>query len=197
MPVPVCTASVRALTQQTVPSSCLHTEPACSAQYRGSELGSGKFYVGETEIVWIRDGDEVGFKLNYKQLIAHAVSKDTNVYPRTCVYMLYEGGTTETLSTDSSDEEESGNVEIRIAPQNDNAVQRIYQAISDGQLLHPDDEDESDSEEGDQEFNPGGLAMSTQIRFDSDGQLLVNPDNEQIMPDDEEDSRRFEDMEED
>ena len=47
----------------------------------------------------------------------------------------------------------------------------MYEAISDGQLLHPDEEEESDSGE-DPEFNPvGGLAMSTQIRFDSDGQV--------------------------
>mgnify|MGYP001087468368 CR=1 FL=1 len=50
------------------------------------------------------------------------------------------------------------------------AVQRIYQAISDGQLLHPDDDEESDSGD-DQGFTPGGLAISNQIRFDSDGQV--------------------------
>jgi len=205
MPVPTCPASVRALTQQEVPTSCIHTEPSCTAQYKGTELGSGKLYVAEADIVWIRDGDEVGFKLNYKQLIAHAVSKDMSTYPRPCVYMLYESGgeAPSPNSSDDDEEEEEGNIEIRIAPQNENTVQRIYEAISDGQLLHPDQEEESDGDEdqGFQGFDPsgipaGGLAMSTQIRFDSDGQLMVNPDNEQEMENDEE-SRRFEDMEED
>lgn len=62
-------------------------------------------------------------------------------------------------------------------------VQRIYEAISDGQLLHPDENSDSEEDEG---FCPeglmqqsGGLAISNQIRFDSDGQLLV--DNEAEM----------------
>merc|ERR1712176_1216609 len=100
---------------------------------------------------------------NYKQLIAHAISKDLRAYPRPCVYMLYEsGGGSDSPNSSGDDEEEEGNIEIRIAPQNDNTVQRIYEAISDGQLLHPDQE-ESDSEE-DQGFNPVGLGMSNQIR---------------------------------
>ncbi|XP_063682338.1 methylosome subunit pICln-like [Bolinopsis microptera] len=204
MPVPITPASARALTPQHQPTSSIHSEPGCTAQYKGTELGCGRLYVAETNIVWIRDGDEVGFKLNYRQLIAHAISKDVSVYPMPCVYMLYENvGEPQSPNSSDDEEEEEGNIEIRIAPHNENQVQRIYQAISDGQLLHPDDDEESDSGD-DQGFTPGGLAISNQIRFDSDGQLLVNRDNEQEMEDGNiiheltpEESRRFEDMEED
>ena len=52
MPVPICAAGARALAHQEVPTSCIHTEPACTAQYRGAELGSGKLYIAEAWVLY-------------------------------------------------------------------------------------------------------------------------------------------------
>ena len=55
------------------------------------------------------------------------ISKDPAVYPRPCVYMLYEpevrtgDAALAAAQEGGQDEEESSNVEIRIAPQHENS----------------------------------------------------------------------------
>ena len=53
------------------------------------------------------------------------------------------------------------------------SVRKIYESISDGQLLHPDADDSDSEEEEEDGYVGGGLGMSNQIRFDSDGQVIT------------------------
>lgn len=198
MPVPICAVTSTVLSTQAAPTSWMLQEPGCTVQYKGAELGTGKLHVTEEDIAWIRD-DSMGFRLNYKRLIAHAISKDPASYPRPCLYMLYDGTTPtpqQGESREGSDEEteDEGNIEIRIAPSDENNVKRLYEAVSDGQLLNP--EEQSDDSDEDCQGGMVGMGTTDQLRFVSDSQVQFDADG-QVILNQNEDTRRFEDMDED
>ena len=185
MPGVVCSVSATLKSLPNDPMDNIYVENNCTVQFKGVELGTGTFFVTENILCWIRN-DRMGFELDYLHVTAHAVSKDLSSYPKPCIYMLYEP----TSDDDQDDiEDEDLNIEIRVVPSAESNLNRLYESITDGQLLHPDPNQPDDNDEFDE--GEGGLAMSSQIRFDSDGQLLMN-ENEELS----DESGKFEDMDE-
>jgi len=72
------------------------------------------------------------------------------------------------------DEEHSRSTEIRFVPADVDSLETMYQALSECQALHPD-ENESFSEDEDEDFSePQMGGASDEFRFDDSGQLVLS-----------------------
>jgi len=127
------------------------------AVVQDKSLGNGVLYVAESRLSW-RAVDGTGFSLEYPAISIHAVSKDTSSFPHECVYLMVDGDIgqgdgTNSGSDSSGDDENSTKVsEIRFVPEDSSALDLIYRAMCDCQVLHPDQNDSlSDAGEDDEE----------------------------------------------
>uniref|UniRef100_A0A1I7VIR2 Methylosome subunit pICln n=1 Tax=Loa loa TaxID=7209 RepID=A0A1I7VIR2_LOALO len=50
--------------------------------------GEGELTVAESSVTWISNISGQGFSLTYPSIILHAISRDPNVFPEECIYML-------------------------------------------------------------------------------------------------------------
>ncbi|XP_071839109.1 methylosome subunit pICln-like [Apostichopus japonicus] len=126
------------------------TEENVKAFVNNNEVAAGKLIISESVMSW-QKMDGQGLSLPYPAISLHAVSRDLNAFPHECLYLMIDP---EKLPNDilgrinheemEGDEEEI--VEIRFVPQNGSTLGRLFDALSECQLLHPDpaDEDLSD-----------------------------------------------------
>lgn len=97
-----------------------------------------------------------GFSIDYANISLHALSKDVNLYPCECLYLMIDKqvrlpGAGEPMQSnnedDSDNESESEISELIFVPDDKSALQRMYEAIKECQELHPDPEDASTDED--------------------------------------------------
>ncbi|XP_050301267.1 methylosome subunit pICln-like [Anthonomus grandis grandis] len=117
------------------------------------DLGLGTLFVSERTLCW-QEKDNAGFSVEYQDISLHAISKDENVYPKECIYLMLDGKLTmpgdasQNLNhndedDDSDAESEHEVTELILVPsdENETAVSSIYDAIKVCQELNPDPED--------------------------------------------------------
>ncbi|XP_064615062.1 methylosome subunit pICln-like isoform X2 [Liolophura sinensis] len=107
--------------------------------------GSGSLYITESCVSWISDAGQ-GFTLEYKKISLHAVSRDLTAFPHECLYLMVEGKLPESAAGDessssSSDEDDQVTTDVRFVPADKGTLDAMFEAMSDCQALHPDDED--------------------------------------------------------
>nr|CAB3231677.1 methylosome subunit pICln-like [Phallusia mammillata] len=140
-----------------------HHENRCKANVNEDSYGEGDLYVAESELIW-RNESGNGIRLQYPDIAVHAISKDTQAFPEECLYVMYNRSilstSTESADTDSNSESDTNISEIRFIPQDKNHLGKMFDAMSDCQCLHPDDEDsdycgEEENDEESEEFEDG------------------------------------------
>jgi len=135
-----------------------HEEPNTTVYIDDREVGKGTLYITESLLSWVNAGTQRGFSLEYPHISLHAVSRDQQVHPRQCLYIMVDAKVdlpdvqvnqnTENSSGDEDDDSESPMTEMRFAPDNTNNLESMFQAMSQCQALHPDPQDSfSDAEE--------------------------------------------------
>ncbi|XP_056638186.1 methylosome subunit pICln-like [Diorhabda carinulata] len=115
------------------------------------DLGLGTLIVSERTFCW-HQREDIGFSISYSSISLHAISKDANVHPNACVYVMIDGHFTmpgdvppEPETNDDSDVESEPDIsEIIVVPENEELIQEIYNAITLCQELNPDPMDEVD-----------------------------------------------------
>ncbi|KAK9871573.1 hypothetical protein WA026_012954 [Henosepilachna vigintioctopunctata] len=119
------------------------------------DLGKGTLYVSERNLCW-QERDELGFQIDYHSISLHATSKDPNVYPEECIYILinshiclpgYSPIQDETDDQDSDDESEPEISELILIPESPSLLSSIYEAIKICQELNPDPNDMDDDDD--------------------------------------------------
>ncbi|XP_078613669.1 methylosome subunit pICln-like [Branchiostoma floridae x Branchiostoma japonicum] len=133
-----------------------HTEKNTVAVVGEKNLGDGTLYIAESCVAWTNPGGE-GFNLQYPSISLHAVSRDQTAFPQQCLYIMLDSDITDKepspADTGSGGEEEEEEnqadmTEVRFIPQDNTALDPMFQAMSGCQMLHPDPEDlDSDEEE--------------------------------------------------
>ena len=155
------------LTMLAVPEDGLrHTQENTSARVNDADLGSGTLYIAESSVTWLNEEGQ-GFLLEYPSISLHAVSRDLTSFPRPCLYVMVDGKLDMNEDVISSDDDDVTNdpepsiTEIRFVPANPDSLDAVFSAMSDCQVLHPD-EDASFSDEEDYcgEEEAGGIIVT-------------------------------------
>ncbi|XP_052107118.1 methylosome subunit pICln-like isoform X5 [Mytilus californianus] len=114
-------------------------------------LGKGTLFIAESCLSWQSSEHEgQGFSLQYPGISIHAVSRDLTAFPHECLYLMVEGDLTDDANREdeeSDDEDIDPSTEMRFVPDDKTVLDQLYKAMSDCQILHPD-EDDSDFDEG-------------------------------------------------
>lgn len=175
----------RALGEPLETIRCKQTQT--NAFIKNQDLGSGTLFVAENAVYWIDDNGQ-GFTLDYPSISLHAISRDLTCFPCECVYLMLDaefqgnqfsgnGVAAHVAETDEeeADEDEQIITELRFVPQDKSTLDSIFQALSECQALHPDEEDYFSDEDGDQcpaSEQSSALEPSNEISFDEHGQVV-------------------------
>ncbi|XP_051175402.1 methylosome subunit pICln [Leptopilina boulardi] len=136
-----------------------HEEEHTTLYINDREVGKGTLYITESVLSWIKNDTRQGFSLEYPHISLHAISRDDQVHPRHCLYVMVdakvdlpdEAQTPESNSDDDDDDDDDSDgpmTEMRFAPDNTNNLDAMFQAMSQCQSLHRDPQDScSDAEE--------------------------------------------------
>ncbi|CAK8674776.1 methylosome subunit pICln-like isoform X2 [Clavelina lepadiformis] len=137
-------------------SSIYHKEDCCKANIDSTEMGDGTLYITEIDVVWCTNENR-GFKLQYGDIAVHAISTDSQAFPEECFYVMYNRNL---LNEDESNDEDEPSVsEVRFIPSDKDHLKAMFNAMSDCQCLHPDEEDDSDFSAPEDDVNyEGGAA---------------------------------------
>jgi len=146
--------------------SVLLHESRTVAYVNTTTLGDGSLFITESCVCWINENGQ-GFSLRYPEISLHAVSRDVSSFPRPCLYVMVDaklnafgkersasGGVGDDVNggDDEDDDDEGDSItEVRFVPENSASLDLMYQAMSDGNILHPDEDDSfSDDDESDE-----------------------------------------------
>jgi len=151
-------------------------------------------FVTESCVCWINENGQ-GFTLRYPEISLHAVSRDLTSFPHPCLYVMVDAklnafakdnmnrrnGDAANVPDDSDeeDDEEGGITEVRFVPEKADSLDLMYQAMSDGNILHPDEDDSFSDEEGCEEdddkegdvANDGTTENAESMDHSSEGQF--------------------------
>lgn len=134
------------LTNFPPPSEGIHCEqPDVEAYIKRKNIGPGKLYVAESRLSWVGNENGKGFSLEYPAISVHGVSKDTVNFPHECIYLMINCFIDEENDA-GSDEEDDPFTEIHLVPHDKAALNPMFQAMSTCSALHPDENQETDSE---------------------------------------------------
>nr|CAI5856686.1 unnamed protein product [Callosobruchus analis] len=117
------------------------------------DLGNGTLFVSESTLCWQKE-ESVGFTIGYHKISLHAISRDTQLCDKECIYVVLDGrmympGDEPQIDADddASDVDSSSEVtELLLIPENMLLVQSIYEVIKACQELNPDPNDIDDEE---------------------------------------------------
>ncbi|KAJ8982493.1 hypothetical protein NQ317_019277 [Molorchus minor] len=120
------------------------------------DLGLGTLFISESTLCW-QQKDDIGFSIGYPDISLHAISKDSNVYSKECLYIIIDShidmpGDSTSLNTENSDdsdaESETNLSELLLVPEeNVDTISAMYEAVKICQELNPDPDDIDDEED--------------------------------------------------
>ncbi|XP_048588679.1 methylosome subunit pICln isoform X1 [Nematostella vectensis] len=117
----------------------LHVQADTQAFMQDRCLGNGVLYIAQERLSWSNEQGQ-GFSLEYPSISVHAICRDTAKFPHQCIYCMLDSP----LEGNDDDEEAVG--EVRFVPANISALETMFNAMSDGQALHPDPQEEEEEE---------------------------------------------------
>lgn len=132
----------------------------------------GNLYVTSKRVIWLSQQSNVAYDFDVPYITLHAVSRDVNTYPKSCIYCQldedmpderYNAGDHEGSGDKDEDaidganqteeeEEEEVMTEIFLVPEEERDLQAIFDALSHAALLNPDPEEDGDDEDGYDDF---------------------------------------------
>lgn len=138
-----------------------HEEPDTTAYVNDKNVGKGTLYIMPSYLSWLDSDKQQGFSIEYDCICLHAISRDQQVHPRQCLYIMVDPpeppipphlNTTVTTRTTLQDVDEdqfpAPMIEIRFEPDNTNNLDAMFQAMYHCQALNPDPRNScSDAEE--------------------------------------------------
>ncbi|XP_063228561.1 methylosome subunit pICln [Bacillus rossius redtenbacheri] len=126
------------------PSSGIKCEqPLTKLFINEREIGTGTLYIATSHLSWVDGVTGKGISVQYEHITLHAVSKDFNIHPDECLYLMLDTQIEfagDVPGEDESEDEcdESGMTEIRFVPDDKASLQAMFTAMSQCQALHPD-----------------------------------------------------------
>lgn len=111
----------------------------CSAAFVDNDnLGSGTLFITTARVVWVSSvstnastsvntSESRSFMIEYPKISLHAISRDVSVFPHPCIYCQIDA---------------ASSIETRFVPQDSQALDNLFSAMSECQSLHSDPEDQ-------------------------------------------------------
>ncbi|XP_048588680.1 methylosome subunit pICln isoform X2 [Nematostella vectensis] len=96
----------------------LHVQADTQAFMQDRCLGNGVLYIAQERLSWSNEQGQ-GFSLEYPSISVHAICRDTAKFPHQCIYCMLDSPL---------------------------EVETMFNAMSDGQALHPDPQEEEEEE---------------------------------------------------
>ncbi|XP_017889918.1 methylosome subunit pICln [Ceratina calcarata] len=135
-----------------------HEEPNTTVCINDREIGKGILYITESLLSWVNYDTQQGFSLEYPHISLHAISRDEQVHPRQCLYIMVDAKVdlpdvpvppaSDSGSENEFEDADTPITEMRFVPDNTNNLETMFQAMNQCQALHPDPQDSfSDAEE--------------------------------------------------
>ncbi|KAM3248086.1 chloride conductance regulatory protein ICln isoform X1 [Capsicum annuum] len=112
----------------------------------------GTLYITTKQVVWLSDTDRSeGYAVDFLSVSLHAVSRDPEAYPDSCLYAQIDNGVEDDESEGSSDEgAESSDLsritELRLVPTDPNQVDTLFQIFCECAELNPEPIEEEEEE---------------------------------------------------
>jgi hypothetical protein len=117
----------------------------------GKILEGGKLIITNKRFLW--SNEERSFTTEFVNLTLHAISHDTNTFPKPCVYCQFDiEPAFQVISPEENEDEDNDDdvetfVEIYVIPRDIEGLKQIFNALSLAVAKNPvDDEDDSDDE---------------------------------------------------
>lgn len=191
-----------------------HEEPNTTVYINGREVGKGTFYITESLLSWVDIDTQRGFSLEYPHISLHAISRDEQVHPRQCLYIMVDAKvdlpdmalplSSENSSENEDDDGDTAITEMQFAPDNTNNLDLMFQAMNTCQALHPDPQDSFSDEdiyedaeeeyEGEYDEEVGAGDAPCILQTEQMGTNHTEPEAEEAM---DVEAGQFEDAEED
>ncbi|XP_045200550.1 methylosome subunit pICln-like [Mercenaria mercenaria] len=143
------------LTDYPVPNSGIHhKQDNTKAFIDENDTGTGALYIAESQVTWLSSAG-AGFCLEYPKICLHAISRDLSSFPHECLYLQVEGKLIEddrgsNSSSEGDDDDDMPTTEVRFVPDDKLALEAMFAALSQCQILHPDPEDPDFDEQFDE-----------------------------------------------
>ncbi|XP_022088178.1 methylosome subunit pICln-like [Acanthaster planci] len=125
-------------------------------------LGKGSLFIAESCVAWINATGQ-GLKVPYPAISLHAVSRDLTAFPHECLYLMIDAAVMPEIlqipsfrdsggagdnNEDGTEEDVDGAIrEFRFIPDDKQALEQMFSAMSSCQTLHPDPDDSEPSDE--------------------------------------------------
>lgn len=165
--------------------------------------GVGTLYVTNRRVIWVQADKSLTLGLSYPQIVMHAISRDTETFPKPCIYLQLDEGSEDMVEDDDEDDDLPA-PEAQLVPQDASLVDDLFRALCDSAAQNPDPDLDDDGEgefyfndqevlEGlDEERRAAVLAARYQnaCLTGEDGAEDIQEDLEQLVGDDPE---RFDD----
>lgn len=117
-------------------------------------IGSGKLFVTSKRVIWLGQ-DEKAFDFDVKYITLHAITRDTDSYPKPCIYCQLDAFNSEdggdADGDEDAEEEEEILDEMYIVPSSEDQLQSVFDALSTAAMKNPDDPEEWE-QDGDDEL---------------------------------------------
>jgi len=104
-------------------------------------IGSGQLFITSKRVIWIGSDNAYDFDVPY--IVLHAITKDAESYSKPCIYCQ--------LDCDEPEEEGDAMDEMFLAPENEDDLMKVFNALSNAALNNPDPPEEGE-QEGDDEL---------------------------------------------
>eukprot|EP00386_Alphamonas_edax_P016233 GDKI01049593.1.p1 GENE.GDKI01049593.1~~GDKI01049593.1.p1 ORF type:complete len:217 (-),score=71.36 GDKI01049593.1:142-792(-) len=125
--------------------------------------GKGTMYLTTKRVMWVNSEDSSkAWCVDYPTVVIHAVSSDTAVCPRPCLYCQLDGYDPDACAAESEGEEEGGEetqeethdgpTELRFAPENETRLQHLFKCFCEMAALNPDPMGGDDTDAGQELF---------------------------------------------
>lgn len=123
-----------------------HEEPDTTVYVNDQNVGKGTLYIMPSSYLsWLDIDKQQGFSIEYDYISLHAISRNQQVYPRQCLYVMVdpqEPSTPPDLNTNvieiDDDKFPFPMIEIRFEPDNTDNLDAMFQAMNHCQALNPD-----------------------------------------------------------
>ena len=117
-------------------------------------VGEGELVITTRHVIWLASADK-GYKVDFRTISLHAISRDPASFPMPCVYcqldieqecMMPDGG--DDAAADEEADETSEVSEARFVPAVETELEAIFKVFCECALLNPSEDEDSADEDG-------------------------------------------------
>lgn len=157
-----------------------HVQEKTEAFVHDKSYGVGTLYIASERLSWC-DSSGQGFSLEYPSISLHAICKDTTQFPHECIYCMMESPLNDDENEGASDDSDDKVGEVRFVPEDKSALDVMFKALSECQVLHPDPQEQEEDEDFFCDADEGELSEEGQATLERLEGIMQMPSQEEFV----------------